>query len=338
MRKDILLPVFFILLVIISGCKKSDRLDADVSDIDIQLEINRLDKDLFEIPLDKTEQSIPDLASTYGEFFELYSRNIINIGSTGNKSYPEYLQGFLTDYTINMIHKEVMKEFPVITNLEDGLTEAFKHYHYYFPEKQIPALYTYIGGFNQSIIVGDSILAIGTDKYLGSDCEFYDKIGIPKYIQKNMHKEKIIPDCMYAWTLTEFIYNDSIDNLANNMIYQGKIFYVLDALLPDMPDSLKFGFTENQLLWCQGNEKQMWEYLIEEKLLFTTKYLTINRFINPAPYTYAFGNNSPGRAVLWMGRNIVRAYMQKNPEVSMKDLMENDNYQQILSESKYKPE
>ena len=77
--------------------------------------------------------------------------------------------------------------------------------------------------------------------------------------------------------------------------------------------------------------------MIEKKLLFETNYLTINKFVNPAPFTSGFPKNSPGQAVLWLGREIIYAYMKRNPEISLSELMMNDNYQRILSESRYEP-
>ena len=142
---------------------------------------------------------------------------------------------------------------------------------------------------------------------------------------------------MKAWVLTEFEYNDSIDNVVNNMIYHGKIQYLLNAIYPQMSDSLKFGFSGEQLRWCIQNEKQMWDYLIDQKLLFSTDYMLINKLINPAPFTAGFPRKSPGRASVWLGWKIVDAYMQRNDEVSLYDLMKDDDYQHILSESRYEP-
>jgi hypothetical protein len=39
-----------------------------------------------------------------------------------------------------------------------------------------------------------------------------------------------------------------------NIISQGKLMYFVDAMLPDMHDSLKIGYTAAQLKWCQNNE------------------------------------------------------------------------------------
>jgi len=311
--------------------------DIDISDSNLKIEIKRLDKDLFAIDFNDAPNSISQLKENYGDFFILYNSRVLNLGNSNNPAYPEYLISFLTDYSINNIYEKTMLVFQDITPIESEINKAFRYYHYYFPDHKIPAIYTFIGGFNQSIVVADSILAIGLDKYLGSDCDFYNRLETPKYMQVNMHKAKIPTDALRSWALTEFVYNDSIDNLVNNMIYHGKIQYFLDAMFPETPDTLKFGFTNQQLEWCIKNENQMWNMLIDQKLLFSTDYMTINKFINPAPFTSGFPHESPGRAVVWLGHKIIQKYMTRHPKITLEQLMANNKYQKILSESRYEP-
>lgn len=332
-------PLVFIAVIVMffASCAKKNQFDIDISDIDVNIEIKRLDKDIFEIDLADIDNEATKLIDKYGEFFELYNARVINLGSPYNKAYPDLLTSFVTDYTMNKVYEKTMEVFPDVNEITGSLDNAFKRYKYYFPKRKVPAIYTYIGGFNQSIVIADSVLGIGTDKYLGDDCIFYDRLKIANYLQKNMNPANIPADALKAWALTEFVYNDSIDNLVNNMVYQGKIQYFLDAIFPDTPDSLKFGFTGDQLRWCVKNEKQMWNYLIDQKLLFSTDYMTINKHINPAPFTSGFPNESPGRASVWLGWKIVHAYMDRNPSITLEELILNDDYQKILSESRYEP-
>jgi hypothetical protein len=330
--------VFIIVIsLIINACSSEQRTNIDVTDIDVQVNIKRLDKDIFEIDLGDVEKSSGDLIEKYDAFFDLYNSLIVKLGNPCNENYSDLLIGFVTDYTMNKVYAKTLEKYPDLSLIEDDLEDAFKRFKYYFPEITIPTFYSYIGGFNQSIVVADSILAIGLDKYLGADCVFYDRLGTPEYLQQNMTSKMISIDAMKAWILTEFVYNDSIDNVVNNMVYHGKIQYALRILFPTKADSLLFGFNGEELRWCIKNENQMWNYLIDQKLLFSTDYMLINQLINPAPFTSGFPNESPGRACVWLGEKIVSAYMKKNSNISLKDLMLDTNYQKILSESRYEP-
>ncbi len=326
----------FIFIVIVVGCKK-DKFDVDVSDIDLKIDIKRLEKDIFTINPDSVSEKIPYLEKKYGRFFDLYNERIIQIGGTNNKAYISYLRMFITDYQMRKTYEKIMEVYPDLTELESELTEAFKHYSYYFPEDTIPEIYTCNSGYNYAISTDKNMIGIGLDMYLGADCDFYPRLGIDRYKQVKMHPEKILSDCMYAWGMTEFPYNDSIDNVLSNMIYKGKLMYFVYAMLPDEADTLKFGYSKRQWSWAVQYEEKMWEHIIGEKILFSTDHLDINRLVKDGPFTTLFANNSAPRAGVFIGWRIVQAFMKNNPGITLPELMAIDNYQYIMDNSKYSP-
>jgi hypothetical protein len=89
--------------------------------------------------------------------------------------------------------------------------------------------------------------------------------------------------------------------------------------------------------FCRNNEGRMWEYLIEHKLLFETNRTIIRKFTGSGPFTKDFTSESPARAAVWLGWRIVEAYSRNNPELVLKDIMEEQDYQKILTLSKYNP-
>jgi uncharacterized protein YjaZ len=78
--------------------------------------------------------------------------------------------------------------------------------------------------------------------------------------------------------------------------------------------------------------------LVENKRLYVTGRMDIKRLIDDGPYTNGFPVESPGRAGVWIGWQIVRKYMDKNPEVSLDKLMQMSDSQKILNDSKYYPD
>ncbi|NOZ45244.1 MAG: hypothetical protein GXO79_00525 [Chlorobi bacterium] len=84
-------------------------------------------------------------------------------------------------------------------------------------------------------------------------------------------------------------------------------------------------------------EEDIWTYLIEKKVLYSTEYMQIKRYIDDAPFTPSFSKKSPGRIGIWVGWQIVRSYMKNRTDVDLIKLMNNNNYQKILNRSKYKP-
>lgn len=330
---------FYIILIAASAifsCK-SGRDNIDLKSINVKVEIKRFDKALFSLNPDSIKESIPKLSNEYGAFFPLFGDGIISIGKVEEAEFPNYLESFVTDKMVAETYKKVQEVYPNLNSLNAELTDAFKRFHYYFPNRSIPKIYSFVSGFNQSTVLADGLLGIGLDRYLGSDYVNYLRLGIPKYSIKDMKPSKISSDCMRAWAIGEFPFNDSIDNLVNNIIYEGKLMYFTKKMLPDQPDSLIFGFSPAQTKWCERNEKQMWTYLIENKILFISDSFVINKYINDAPFTTGFSQESPGRAVVWLGYRIVSSYLNNNKEITFQKMMMLRNYQKIFNNSRYRP-
>jgi hypothetical protein len=111
---------------------------------------------------------------------------------------------------------------------------------------------------------------------------------------------------------------------------------MLDKLMPQTADTLKIGYTANQLKGAEKNEGLIWNFFNENNLLFESDAQKIKSYVGDGPKTVELGDESPGYIALFTGRQIVRAYMEKNPGTSLKDLLALDA-KTILNESKYKP-
>jgi hypothetical protein len=329
--------VFLLLGFALTACKNNRLDDIDVSKIDVNIAVQRFDKDLFTIKPDSLEAQLPALKEKYPQFADLFFEGIIRIGKPENPMYYKFIHSFLTDTMVNNSRGKVEKVFPNLDGLNITLTDAFKRYRYHFPTHKLPTVVSYISGYNLSVAIDENVVAVGLDRYLGSNTPQYNMLGIPRYMANKMIPEKIRSDIVRACLYGEFAFNDSVDNLLSNMIYEGELIYITRHLLPNEPEHLIHGFAEEQLRWCKKNEQDMWTYLIENKLLFTTNTLDINKFVNDAPFTSGFPQESPGRAAVWIGYRIVESLMQRNEQMTLEELMSIKDYQRILNMARYKP-
>ncbi|MDR1668100.1 MAG: hypothetical protein LBS03_10510 [Bacteroidales bacterium] len=318
-----LLPVVFTL----GGCHTAPETKTN---------IDRMEQRLFSIPTDSVEAAVPHLRLRYGRLFELYNNRIIAIGPSTNPQYPQKLIEFLTDSRMYATYRKVMAYYPDVTDLEKELTAAFSRYHKYFPNRDIPSVYTLISGFNQSMSVDEGLLAISLDKYLGMNEDYYIGLDIPAYQRRLMDKPYIVPDCMKAMAYTEFPDTDTVNTVLSSILYEGKIAYFVSRMLPALPDSLIFGYTAAQMQWCKNNTRQMWTFLVEKKMLYRTDYLTIAKLVKPAPFTSFFTRESPGRAAVWLGYQIIQSYVASE-KLSLDELMNRRNDPTLLSKAKFRP-
>ena len=109
--------------------------------------------------------------------------------------------------------------------------------------------------------------------------------------------------------------------------------------MPEVADTLKIGYTTGQLQWCEKNEGGIWAYFLENELLFNSDYIKIQKYLAEAPFTPGIGDNSDSAPKLgvWLGWQIVRAYMEKNSNVTLQQLLEETDAQKILTGARYKP-
>lgn len=325
-----------ILIILLTSCHRN-RFDINTSKIKLNVKIDRFDRELFNSNPDSISTVVDDLYNKYGDFLDIFSYYVINIGRPNQKDYPANLQLFISDKLNREVFRATQKVFPDLKIQEEELTRAFKRYKFYFPEKKVPRVVAYISRFNNPYFTVSNYLGVGLDRYLGPENEYYKQLDLPQYQKNNMFPQKIPSDLMYTWGANEFPFQDSVNNLLANIIYQGQLMLFLDATLPDEPDSLKIGFTRDQMKWVRNNERQMWEYLVEHKLLFTSDPMTIKKLIEPSPFTYYFTNESPGRAGIYIGWQILRRYARKYPDISFPDIMKEKDYEKILRMSKYNP-
>jgi hypothetical protein len=336
-RIFLIVPLFIVCLFLVS-CRRN-HFRVNTSGIGVNINIKRLETDLFTINPTDIKKKIPYLLGNYDGFLRFFGY-VIKIGETGDSAWADGLVRFCTNKLNNEVYSTTMQVYPDIKNVEKEITLAFRHFRYYFPHKQIPGIYTCITGFNNSIITGDSVLAIGLDKYLGSTCKYYSRLQIYKYQAAKMNSFNIIPDCMYAWASSEWNYKDigyTMDNVLTGMIHEGKLLYFVKSMLPSYDENILFGFTPGQMTFCRKNEDQMWQYLVEHNLLFSTEQLTRRKLTGEAPFTFCFSKESPGRAAVWTGYRIIESFMRYNRSTTLEELMKMKDVQGILEGAKYNP-
>ncbi len=339
MKKNIL--IFLIVISILTSCKQTENpYKIDVSEIDLKIKIKHFEKDLFKFNIDSADIYIDNYRKKYREFFKLYNYQIIEMGSSEDPFYGKNLEMFVRYWKTEGLFDVLEKEFANFDKeTAPKIETAFKHYKYYFPENYIPELYTYFSSFGFSVVTLDSVMGVGIDKYMGKQNFYlYDKVGFSQYQKRRMIKEMIPVDIMRSIGESDFPYNsENADNLLNNIIYEGKMQYYLNCMLPETADTLKWRYTKKQLLWATKHEGKIWNYIAEKKILFSTDKTEIRKFTGDGPYTAIFTDVSAPRAGAFVGFKIVENYMRNNKQITLNALMEEKDARKILSGAKYNP-
>jgi len=327
-----LLISFFMLLLIATACNWSkSRLDIDVSHIPPEeVNIYRYDQALFDIPLDQLPEGLEEIKP---EFLFFLDTDLTDSARINN------LKEYMTHVRTVEFYQEVCRKYPDLPLLETELTDAFRHLKYYYPDIRIPRVYTYISGgeYDAPVQFVDSVLLIALDSYLGVGFKPYAADRIPVYRMQRMVEENILPDCIRAMQVSLYPVQYPGNTLLDQMVDAGKRVYLIDAVIPAYPDRYKIGYTEDQMDWATANEAHVWSAIIENQLLYSSYGTTIRAFLADGPFTADFSSESPPRLGEYLGWQIVKAFMEENPDITMEELINETDAQKILTGSKYKP-
>jgi hypothetical protein len=150
-----------------------------------------------------------------------------------------------------------------------------------------------------------------------------------------MRIERIAPDYLTGWLMTEYPFDGNEAVLLDRMIYEGKVKYLVAQALPGVAPHTLMGYTEEEYAWCERNEAGLWKTVVERKHLYTPDLLTTEKYIADAPASF-LSDDAPGNIGVWIGLRIVGKYA-KETSATPETLMRETNAQEILAQSKYKP-
>ncbi len=332
--------LFFLISLIFLSCRNSKGID--VSNIDLDIKIERFDQDFKKLDSGKLTSQTNELTKKYVYFFEDYIQGMLSLGNVKDTSYFKNLRTVLATKDFKELQKQVDHVFSDLTPTEAKLTDAFRKLNYYFPKVKAPRVISFISGFTVQTPIGENYVGIGLDMFLGADSKFYPglRASIPAYISRRFTPENITPRITEAF-IREDLFEDSNKNksLLDKMIYNGKVMYLMDQVLDTEPDSVKIGYTDKQLNWCKQYEGEIWAYFLNVELLYETDYMKIQKYLTDAPFTPGIGEGieSAPKLAIFTGWQIVKKYMEQNPEVTIQSLMKEQDSRKILGESKYKP-
>jgi hypothetical protein len=342
--KNIFIP--FLVVVLFSACNNRGN-GPDVSGIKMEIPIERFDQQFFSIDTMALEKSLSDLHNKYPSLIPVFLGNILGLDdSTVQAGVRRFLR--LNKFISDSVNK-------IITNtnsLKKDFEQAFRHVKYYFPEYKAPRIITVIGpvdllaetanGELTPDFLGKDFLGISLQFYLGKDFSMYhDGYFVanvaPEYRSRRFDEKYIVADAMKLVTDDIFPDHSKGKGLIEQMIEKGKQWWLLDKFLPSTDDSIKTGYTNDQLIWSKENEGMIWNAIItNEKNIYTTDPLAIQTYIGEAPFTQVMPQASPGNIGPWVGWQIIKKFVEKNSSLSIGEVMKTEA-RKILEEAKYKP-
>lgn len=307
--------------LLLFSCDNKSKVEKAVEEIPVEMKVVRFEQAFF----DAKPENLAEVKAEYPDFFPEGTPDAVWIDKMQHPQWRE-------------LYQEVEKKYKNFGTQQSEIEDLFKHIKYYFPTIKTPTIYTVISEMdnNSKAIYANDKLVIALELYLGKDHKFYGEF--PAYLRQNFEQRQMLPDIVSSFAFG-VLPNPKDKDLLSMMISSGKELYLKDILLPEYSDAERIGYSEDQIKWSKENESYIWEYFVNDKLLYSTDSKLANRFINLAPFSKFYleiDNESPGRIGQWVGWQIVRSFMENNPKVTIQDLIKM-NEKDIFELSKYKP-
>lgn len=267
------------------------------------------------------------------------------------KKYP-WFQGSVPDADYGERRKDTMeiriyKEAISKINkakLDKDLLDLFSHIKNYFPKFQAPHIYLYSSVVDPQNVTDpiflredENMMFVDVTGFMGDGNKNYK--GLDLYFQKSMTPDNLVPKISAFFAARLVPAQLEQQKFLDQIVYQGKIQILQDAFLPNVADNLKINYSKEQYDWAAANEANVWNYFVENDLLFSADADLSERFITPGPfskfYTEVDRESSPQIAI-WTGWHICRHYLKAHPEEKLQVFLKK-NATEIFNGSDYRP-
>jgi hypothetical protein len=313
----------------------------DISNIQADVKIVRFEQALFGIDTTKMEVGLQAIETQYPNVANAFFQAII-AAKKPNQTPPQYLpvvKQFLTDTFVRKTYDTSQIVFKNFETYKKELNQGVRFYKYYFPKLPEPTFFTFISQYNYDVYpFSPDTIGIGLDFFLGAQHADYQYIENLRY---DYVRRTLTPEHLVAKTMRMLIQNtasnDGGNRLLDMIINNGKQLYILDQLLPYTADSIKYGYSSAQTKWCKENEAGMWASFLKENVIYETNFKKIAKLVTPSPNSPGMPQEAPGETGNYIGWQIVKQFMKRNPTTTMEQLLAIRDAQQILDKSKYKP-
>lgn len=297
-----------------------------------EVHFHRFEHLLFDTPVEQLPAELKAHADEFNsELIVLYP---------DEPEFVQMTQEFVSDPVVRDIYRITDSLYHNISDLERQLGRALHRAYKLCPEMHhVERFYTMATGdfnYNFRVFSNCSDLCVCLDQYALGEMGKYQYFGTPVYLVRTFAREYIVPDCMFTLAGLYQKAPDGDLTLLDHAIADGKKLYFMEKTLPGIADTLLLHYTADQLKWMKDNVKNVWGWLLQNKLLYSTDQTAYRNLLGEAPHTNAFGSDSAPRVASYIGWQIVRTYMKKSHS-TMQELFDEPDSRKILTVSGWRP-
>lgn len=304
----------------------------------LQVQFMHLERDLFAADFKNSDRVSQDLYQKYGDFWCAFVESDLQMAACTSDSVQSLMYRFVVHSDILETNKAISTVFSEsdFAEFEEQLNDAFRKWSSLYPDQKVPSVVYYQSGFTNNVHPINGYLGIALDGYLGPEHPLTKKLSveiIPQYKKEDMRKDYIVSDAVKGWVAHSHRHLYQSKDLLHELMFYGKLMHMTRSLLPEVPDTLLLNWSTAELEWAEQNEWNTWKELAREEQLFNKKASEIAKWFAQGPFTGAKGlpQESSPQLGIWIGWRMVSQYMAAHPEVTLVQLMAEQDDRKLLA-------
>lgn len=320
-------------IVILSSCLHDEKQDDYVPDIKIK--VWRYDKLQQEFVTTNSFTALQKMNMNYPKTTKMLIEDVLTLGTVDDIHINDKLQEYYSDPTLLSLMNDATSKFKDMSEIEEKFSVGFKELREHIPGIVVPQFVSLVSALNQSVIIGDSLVAFSIDKYMGQDYSLYKKYYYD-FQSFTMTPERIVPDCFFYYLLSlyPFPQENNQRTLQDVILHHGKIHWIVYQILKYNTLEEELGYRQEDIDWCNTHKKELWQWILQKGHLKSSNSLLIKGYINRSPFISIMDQDTPPMIGLWLGIHLIDLYMSQNKDVTYQQLLEATNYDEIMNHIK----
>lgn len=216
--------------------------------------------------------ALQQMNTVYPQQTRTLIEDVLKIGHVNDSEINLKFLAFYQDSTLQTLLAEAEQQYANMDDINQGLTDAFARLQEMIPDIEVPLIYAQIGSLDQSVIVGNGLLGISLDKYLGKDYPLYlrEDYGYSEEQRRVMTRQNIVPDCIGFYLLSLFpMPSEYAQSQLGRDMHIGKVQWVVNQAM-------------NETVFNTLYTRNVGHYMKSHPEVTTTELLQKNYFINSA--------------------------------------------------------
>ena len=216
--------------------------------------------------------ALQQMNTAYPQQTRTLIEDVLKIGHVNDSEINLKFLAFYQDSTLQTLLAEAEQQYANMDDINQELTDAFARLQEMIPDIEVPLIYAQIGSLDQSVIVGNGLLGISLDKYLGKDYPLYlrEDYGYTEEQRRVMTRQNIVPDCIGFYLLSLFpMPSEYAQSQLGRDMHIGKVQWVVNQAM-------------NKTVFNTLYTRNVGHYMKSHPDVTTTELLQKNYFINSA--------------------------------------------------------